>query len=37
VVFLYRGRNEEHAPAGAFFRGPRTDRARAFVDGRIVL
>jgi len=37
IVFLYRGRVEERAPAGAFFCGPRSDRARAFVDGRIVL
>lgn len=37
VVFLYRGRVEEMCPAERFFENPRSDKARAFVAGRIVL
>lgn len=37
VVFLHRGRVEEHAPARRFFAGPRSSAARAYLDGRIVL
>lgn len=37
VVFLYRGRLEEQSPAAAFFSGPRSERARAFVEGRLDL
>ena len=37
VVFLYRGRVEEHAAAEDFFARPASGRARAFVAGRLVL
>ena len=37
VVFLYRGRVEAQAPAERFFEEPGSDKARAFVAGRIVL
>ena len=37
VLFLYRGRVEEFSSAANFFDHPRSDRARAFVEGRIVL
>ena len=36
VVFLDRGRVEEVAPAEAFFDRPASERARAFVAGRLV-
>jgi len=36
VVFLDRGRVEEVAPADAFFERPASERARAFVAGRLV-
>lgn len=36
VVFMRAGRVEEHAPADAFFDSPRSDAARAYLDGRIV-
>ncbi len=36
VVFLDRGRVEEVAPAAAFFERPASERARAFVAGRLV-
>ncbi len=36
VVFLDRGRVEEVAPAEAFFERPASERARAFVAGRLV-
>lgn len=35
VVFLDRGRIEEQAAASAFFSGPRSERARAFVEGSL--
>ena len=35
VVFLHRGRLMEHAPAGDFFNRPRSDEARAFLDGEL--
>ena len=35
VVFLHRGRLVEHGPATAFFAGPRTKEARAFLDGEL--
>ena len=37
VVFLYRGRVEAQAPAERFFEDPGSDKARAFIAGRIVL
>ncbi|MEX0697505.1 MAG: ATP-binding cassette domain-containing protein, partial [Dongiaceae bacterium] len=37
IVFLCRGRVEEVSPAASFFGRPRSDKAQAFVDGRIVL
>ena len=37
IVFLRRGRVEEVSPAASFFGRPRSDKAQAFVDGRIVL
>ena len=37
VVFLYRGRIEAFEPAPTFFDAPGSERARAFIDGRIVL
>jgi len=37
IVFLRRGRVEEVSPAASFFERPRSDKAQAFVDGRIVL
>lgn len=35
VVFLHRGRLAEAGPAAAFFAGPETPAAAAFVDGRL--
>jgi tungstate transport system ATP-binding protein len=37
IVFLCEGRLEDHAPAQQFFDGPRSSRARAFLEGRIVI
>jgi tungstate transport system ATP-binding protein len=37
VIFLYRGRVESFERASAFFDRPGSDKARAFVEGRIVL
>jgi tungstate transport system ATP-binding protein len=37
VVFLHRGRIEEQSPAGRFFDTPSSARARAFLEGRLVL
>ncbi len=37
VVFLYRGRIEALGRAPAFFDAPGSDKAQAFIDGRIVL
>ncbi len=37
VVFLYRGQVAETGPAESFFDSPRSDPARAFLEGRIVL
>ncbi|MHC8510467.1 MAG: ATP-binding cassette domain-containing protein [Rhodospirillales bacterium] len=36
VVFLHRGRVQEHAPAGDFFETPQSRPARDFLAGRIV-
>jgi len=36
VLFLHRGRLLEDAPAGAFFAGPASDEARAFLAGDLV-
>lgn len=35
VLFLHRGRLIEEAPAETFFTAPRTDKARAFLDGNL--
>ncbi len=37
IVFLCDGRLEDHAPAGDFFDAPGSSRARAFLEGRIVI
>lgn len=37
VVFMHRGRIAEQTPAAAFFDTPRSDPARAFLAGRLVL
>ena len=37
VLFLHHGRVCEHTPAAAFFERPRSEEARAFIEGRIVL
>lgn len=36
VLFLHRGRLLEHTPAAAFFAGPRTPEAAAFLRGELV-
>lgn len=36
VIFLYRGRIKERAPAEEFFAGPRNDLARAFLNGELL-
>ena len=35
VLFLYEGRLLEHTPAAAFFAGPKTAQARAFIAGEL--
>jgi tungstate transport system ATP-binding protein len=35
-VFLSRGRLVEHSPAAAFFNGPESAQARAFLAGELV-
>lgn len=35
VVFLHRGRLIEKTPAAVFFTGPRSDEARAFINGEL--
>jgi tungstate transport system ATP-binding protein len=37
VVLLHRGRVVEHAPASSFFTAPRTDEAKKFVAGELLL
>jgi len=37
VVFLHRGRVAEHSPAATFFTKPRSQAARDYLDGRIVV
>jgi tungstate transport system ATP-binding protein len=37
IVFLCDGRLEDHAPAAQFFDAPGSSRARAFLEGRIVI
>ncbi|WP_338110936.1 ATP-binding cassette domain-containing protein [Roseivivax marinus] len=37
VVFLFRGRVEEHRPAADFFRAPASQAARDYLDGNIVI
>ena len=36
VVFLHRGKLVERAPAGQFFEAPKTQLARAFLDGELI-
>lgn len=36
VVFLHGGRLAESAPSDAFFAGPETEAARAFIEGRLL-
>ena len=36
VIFLHRGRVLERGPADGFFRGPATDEAQAFLEGRLL-
>lgn len=36
VVFLSRGQIDEHTPAQAFFNGPRSAEARAYLEGRVL-
>jgi tungstate transport system ATP-binding protein len=36
ILFLHRGRLLEHAPAAAFFAGPRTPEATAFLRGELL-
>ena len=36
VIFMYRGRIKERAPAAQFFDGPRNDLARAFLQGELL-
>lgn len=37
VVFLHRGRDAETTPAAEFFAHPRSEAARAYLDGRLLL
>jgi len=37
IVFLHRGRLLEQTPAEQFFDAPRSEAAKAYLDGRIVL
>jgi len=37
VLFMHRGRLVEHTPAETFFTAPRTDDARAFAEGRLLV
>ena len=37
VVFLHRGQLLEHAPADDFFKAPKSEFARAYLEGRIVI
>jgi tungstate transport system ATP-binding protein len=37
IVFLWDGRIEDHGPAARFFEAPRSSRARAFLEGAIVI
>jgi tungstate transport system ATP-binding protein len=37
IVFLHHGRNVEHQPAKSFFEQPRSETARAFLAGGLVL
>ena len=36
VLFLYRGRIKERAPAGQFFQAPQNDLAKAFLNGELL-
>ncbi|MDA0241516.1 MAG: phosphate ABC transporter ATP-binding protein, partial [Proteobacteria bacterium] len=35
IIFMYRGRVAEHAPAGKFFDKPASSDAQAFLDGEL--
>jgi tungstate transport system ATP-binding protein len=37
IVFLHHGKLIEHQPASRFFREPKSDVARAFVEGGLVV
>ncbi|MGM0583140.1 MAG: ATP-binding cassette domain-containing protein [Pseudomonadota bacterium] len=37
VIFLHRGRDAETTPAAEFFRRPRSEAARAYLDGRLLV
>lgn len=37
IAFLHRGQVLEHTPADRFFDAPRTDEAKAFLDGELLL
>ena len=37
VVFLHHGKLIEHRPASRFFREPKSDVARAFIEGGLVV
>jgi tungstate transport system ATP-binding protein len=37
IIFLHRGRVEEQSPAEPFFENPKSDVAKAFLEGRIVV
>lgn len=37
VLFMHRGRLVEHTPAETFFTAPRSENARAFAEGRLLL
>jgi tungstate transport system ATP-binding protein len=36
VLFLHRGQLLEHAPAGEFFAGPKTEEGHAFLAGNLL-
>ncbi|MGI9451319.1 MAG: ATP-binding cassette domain-containing protein, partial [Geminicoccaceae bacterium] len=37
IIFLHRGRLEEQSPAEPFFENPKSDAAKAFLEGQIVV
>ncbi|MDH5749307.1 MAG: hypothetical protein OEY85_08340, partial [Rhodospirillales bacterium] len=36
IIFIHRGRIAEHAPADAFFAGPKDELAQAFIRGELL-